>query len=47
MTKTFIGLPMEGFGSSNNPAVFGPPRFPAAAFDLRDSAEITIRLVYF
>ncbi len=47
MTKTFIGLPVEGFGTSNNPSFFGPPRFGAAVFDLRDSTSLSIRMVYF
>ena len=30
---TMMGIPREGFGFSNNPAIgFGPPRFSAAGF---------------
>jgi uncharacterized protein (DUF2141 family) len=47
MTKTFIGLPVEGFGTSNNPSFFGPPRFGAAVFELRDSVSLSVRIVYF
>ena len=47
MTKTFIGLPVEGFGTSNNPTFFGPPRFGPAVFDLRGSSTIDVRIVYF
>jgi uncharacterized protein (DUF2141 family) len=47
MTKTLIGLPVEGFGTSNNPSFFGPPRFSSSAFDLTGDAAISIRIVYF
>lgn len=47
MTKTFIGLPVEGFGTSNNPGFFGPPRFSPATFDLTGDAAISIRIAYF
>lgn len=46
MTKTFIGLPVEGFGTSNNPDFFGPPRFSPAAFDVSGDAVISVRIVY-
>jgi uncharacterized protein (DUF2141 family) len=37
---TFAGIPKEGFGFSNNPAIlFGPPRFSAARFTLGGDAE--------
>ena len=37
---TFAGIPKEGFGFSNNPAIlFGPPRFAAARFTLGGDAE--------
>ncbi|MBB3473726.1 MULTISPECIES: DUF2141 domain-containing protein [unclassified Sphingomonas] len=37
---TFAGIPKEGFGFSNNPAIrFGPPRFKAARFTLASDAE--------
>lgn len=47
MTKTLIGLPVEGFGASNNPSFFGPPRFGSAVFDLREDASLSVRMVYF
>lgn len=47
MTKTLIGLPVEGFGASNNPSFFGPPRFGSAVFDLREDASLSVRIVYF
>jgi uncharacterized protein (DUF2141 family) len=46
---TFAGVPREGFGFSNNPAIrFGPPRFAAARFALDGDAErqqVTIRYI--
>ena len=46
MTKNIIGFPREGFGSSNNPSVFGPPRFRAARFELTKDRTLTIRVTY-
>lgn len=46
MTKTWIGLPLEGFGASNNPGAFGPPRFREAAFDFTGDRTVLIRVVY-
>jgi uncharacterized protein (DUF2141 family) len=46
MTKTWVGLPLEGFGASNNPGAFGPPRFREAAFDFTGDRTLVIRLVY-
>jgi uncharacterized protein (DUF2141 family) len=46
MTKTWVGLPLEGFGASNNPGAFGPPRFRQAAFDFTADRTLVIRLVY-
>ena len=45
---TFAGIPREGFGFSRNPTVtFGPPRFAAARFVLRDDAEMQqVRMRY-
>ncbi|NIJ23389.1 DUF2141 domain-containing protein [Sphingomonas japonica] len=32
---TFVGIPREGFGFSNNPKIgFGPPKFAAARFSV-------------
>lgn len=47
MTKTFVGLPVEGFGTSNNPSFFGPPRFGPAVFDLLEDTSLSVRIVYF
>lgn len=41
---TFAGIPREGFGFSNNPAIrFGPPRFAAARF--RHAGDATAQQV--
>lgn len=47
MTKNFLGLPREGFGTSNNPRFMGPPRFEPALFDLSGDVTIAVRLAYF
>lgn len=47
MTKTFLGLPAEGFGISNNPTLFGQPRFRQAAFDLKGTETLEIKIKYF
>jgi len=45
--QNFIGLPTEGFGFSNNPALrIGPPSFEAARFLAKGDLTITIRLRY-
>jgi uncharacterized protein (DUF2141 family) len=37
---TFAGIPREGFGFSRNPPIrFGPPKFDAARFSIKDDAE--------
>lgn len=45
---TLAGIPREGFGFSQNPAItFGPPRFAAAKFAMTTDAEIQrIRMRY-
>lgn len=45
----FFGIPKEGFGTSNNPkALFGPPSFNDAKFELREGiVVIIIKMVYF
>ena len=47
--KNFIGIPKEGFGTSNNPKMtFGPPSFKTASFSLNQSEmTIKIQMVYF
>ena len=47
MTKTWLGLPTEGFGTSNNPTFYGPPRYGAARFEVTGDATLVIRIVYF
>lgn len=47
MRKTFLGIPDEGFGVSNNPKLFGPPRFGQAAFGVRGTQTLEIAIVYF
>ena len=37
------GMPIESYGMSNNPMLFGPPTFTDAAFELTESKEIVIR----
>ncbi|EGV44357.1 DUF2141 domain-containing protein [Bizionia argentinensis JUB59] len=37
------GMPLEYYGVSNNPMLFGPPTFNAAKFDLKSKMEINIR----
>ncbi|KAF7599894.1 MAG: hypothetical protein CGU28_07565 [Candidatus Dactylopiibacterium carminicum] len=40
-------FPLEGYGLSNNPKVFGPPAFADSAFDLPASGSvITLKLAY-
>lgn len=47
MTKTWVGLPTEGFGTSNNPTFYGPPRYGSARFEVTGDASLFIRIVYF
>jgi len=47
MSKTFLGLPKEGFGTSNNPTFLGPPRFGPALFELAGDRSMAVRMVYF
>jgi uncharacterized protein (DUF2141 family) len=43
-----LGMPVEGFGFSNNPRIgFGPPRFAAAALTLAAPEDTGIRIRYF
>jgi len=40
-------FPTEGYGLSNNPKVFGPPKFADSAFDLKgDEATVEIEISY-
>jgi uncharacterized protein (DUF2141 family) len=49
MDFNFLGMPLEGYGFSNDAAVLlGPPSFESAAFRLlQRPSEITIRARYF
>jgi uncharacterized protein (DUF2141 family) len=49
MDTNIIGIPKEGFGSSNNPKDrFGPPTFDDAKFDFNSvSKNIEINIKYF
>ncbi|MBM3162532.1 MAG: DUF2141 domain-containing protein [Chlorobi bacterium] len=49
MDKTFIGIPREGFGVSNNPKIrTGPPGFSEALFSLdRQQTDVTVIMKYF
>lgn len=48
MDKTFIGIPKEGFGVSNNPRIkYGPPSFDDARFDLGEAVELSVAMNYF
>jgi uncharacterized protein (DUF2141 family) len=42
---TFLGIPTEQFGFSNNPRIyFGPPDFNESSFELSKDSEISILL---
>lgn len=44
MDTSFLGLPKEGYGASNNAkASFGPPKFEAACFTV-DSSDVTVKI---
>jgi uncharacterized protein (DUF2141 family) len=49
MDFNFLGMPLEGYGFSNDAsALFGPPSFAAAAFRLRPRpSSITVQTRYF
>ena len=49
MDTNIIGIPKEGFGSSNNPKDrFGPPTFDDAKFDFNSASKnIEINIKYF
>lgn len=47
MTKNWLGIPKEAFGTSNNPRFFGSPKFKNAKFDLDEDTEVSIDLVTF
>lgn len=49
METSFIGIPKEGCGASNNPRSFmGPPSFEDSKFEIKSNSKtIEIRLKYF
>ncbi|MDX2279788.1 MAG: DUF2141 domain-containing protein [Saprospiraceae bacterium] len=49
LDKNFIGIPKEGFGTSNNPNMtFGTPSFKTASFGLNQpESTVKIKMVYF
>lgn len=48
MEKTFLGLPEEGYGMSNNPRPLLVPRFSDAVFEIKENANsIEVGLVYY
>jgi uncharacterized protein (DUF2141 family) len=47
MGKNFVGMPVEGFGFSNNAlGRFGPPPFEKWLFELTGDMKITLSLLY-
>ena len=48
MRTSFLGIPREGFGFSNNPAIlFGAPNFKRVEFNLVNETETAIKMKYF
>ncbi len=49
MDKSFIGIPKEGFGTSNNVLnKFGPPRYSKARFEYKGGRHsLTIKMEYY
>lgn len=48
LDKSFLGVPTEGFGFSNNPQIlFGPPSFEKASFKLKGLKKIKLKVKYF
>lgn len=44
---TFAGIPREGFGFSQNPAIrFGPPKFSSARFEIAGPTRQSVRMKY-
>ena len=44
---TFLGIPTEGFGASNDaPEKFGPPKYADARFTVTGDQTLTIHMVY-
>lgn len=48
LDTNWMGIPKEGFGFSNNPAMtFGPPSFDKTIFELNESKVIICKPKYF
>lgn len=47
LDTNFLGIPVEGLGISNNPKLYGKPRFDDGRFDLTGNRAITIDAKYF
>lgn len=48
MEKTFLGLPEEGYGLSNNPRPLLAPRFADGVFEIKDGPNaLEVALVYY
>lgn len=46
--RSFLGIPREGFGFSNNPlVVFGPPSIKDAVVQIDDTSIITVQMKHF
>jgi uncharacterized protein (DUF2141 family) len=46
LDTNFVGIPVEGIAISNNPSLFGKPKFREGQFDLKGNASITIEAKY-
>lgn len=44
LDANFLGMPVEGYGFSNNPQVMRRPTYDEARFDLAGDATITVQL---
>jgi uncharacterized protein (DUF2141 family) len=48
LDTSWLGIPKEGFGFSNNPSMtFGPPSFDKTVFELNESIVINCKPKYF
>lgn len=46
LDTNFIGIPVEGIAISNNPSLFGKPKFREGQFELKGSTSILIEAKY-
>lgn len=42
----FVRMPLEGVGLSNNPKMFGPPKFKASKFTPKPGVTVRIKMSY-